>query len=167
MWERFFDFSGAFTVPYIQWDRQEAFADHNIFTTLVKYAVFGEADYSRVADTVRVVSVLMLWATMVLLLLLLAGIVLFLGDQTIAVHVRTLVLVCIAVIFAMYKPIAEDDHEKLASLMKFYGTAYKVIGCAVALFGLALLPFLDLIIRPNCSKKICVRLTASSMPAAW
>ena len=30
--------------------------------------------------------------------------------------------------------------------MKFYGTAYKVIGCAVALFGLALLPFLDLII---------------------
>ncbi len=102
VWERFFDFSGAFTVPYIQWDRQEAFADHNIFTTLVKYAVFGEADYSRVADTVRVVSVLMLWATMVLLLLLLAGIVLFLGDQTIAVHVRTLVLVCIAVIFAMY-----------------------------------------------------------------
>ena len=51
-----------------------------------------------------------------------------------------------AIVYAMYKPIAEDDHEKLASLMKFYGTAYKVIGCAVALFGLALLPFLDLII---------------------
>ena len=51
-----------------------------------------------------------------------------------------------AVVYAMYKPIAEDDHDKLASLMKFYGTAYKVIGCAVALFGLALLPFLDLII---------------------
>lgn len=51
-----------------------------------------------------------------------------------------------AIVYAMYKPIAEDDHEKLASLMKFYGTAYKVIGCVVALFGLALLPFLDLII---------------------
>lgn len=51
-----------------------------------------------------------------------------------------------AIVYAMYKPIAEDDHEKLASLMKFYGTAYKVIGCTVALFGLALLPFLDLII---------------------
>ena len=51
-----------------------------------------------------------------------------------------------AVVYAMYKPIAEDNHEKLASLMKFYGTAYKVIGCTVALFGLALLPFLDLII---------------------
>lgn len=51
-----------------------------------------------------------------------------------------------AIVYAMYKPIAEDDHEKLASLMKFYGTAYKVIGCAVAVFGLALLPFLDLII---------------------
>lgn len=51
-----------------------------------------------------------------------------------------------ASVYAMYKPIAEDNHEKLASLMKFYGTAYKVIGCTVALFGLALLPFLDLII---------------------
>lgn len=51
-----------------------------------------------------------------------------------------------AVVYAMYKPIAEDDHEKLASLMKFYGAAYKVIGCVVAVFGLALLPFLDLII---------------------
>lgn len=51
-----------------------------------------------------------------------------------------------AIVYAMYKPIAENDQEKLASLMKFYGTAYKAIGCTVALFGLALLPFLDLII---------------------
>ncbi|MGN0171106.1 MAG: lipopolysaccharide biosynthesis protein [Lachnospiraceae bacterium] len=51
-----------------------------------------------------------------------------------------------AIVYAMYKPIAEDDHEKLASLMKFYGTAYKAIGCTVALLGLALLPFLDLIV---------------------
>lgn len=63
-----------------------------------------------------------------------------------------------AIVYAMYKPIAEDDHEKLASLMKFYGTAYKVIGCAVALFGLALLPFLDLIIgeQPGISDNLHV-----------
>lgn len=52
-----------------------------------------------------------------------------------------------AIGYALYKPIAEDDHEKIASLMKFYGTAYKVIGCAVAVFGLCLYPFLDVIIR--------------------
>ena len=51
-----------------------------------------------------------------------------------------------AIVYALYKPIAEDDHEKVASLMKFYGTAYKTIGCAVTVFGLALLPFLDVII---------------------
>ena len=63
-----------------------------------------------------------------------------------------------AIVYAMYKPIAEDDHEKLASLMKFYGTAYKVIGCTVALFGLALLPFLDLIIgeQPGISDNLHV-----------
>ena len=48
---------------------------------------------------------------------------------------------------ALYKPVAEDDQEKIASLMKFYGTAYKVIGCVVAILGLCALPFLNIIIR--------------------
>lgn len=51
-----------------------------------------------------------------------------------------------AIVYALYKPIAQNDYEKIASLMKFYGTAYKIIGCCVAAFGLCLLPFLDWII---------------------
>lgn len=47
---------------------------------------------------------------------------------------------------ALYKPVADDDQEKIASLMKFYGTAYKVIGCVVALLGLCALPFLNIMI---------------------
>ena len=61
-----------------------------------------------------------------------------------------------AIGYALYKPIAEDDHEKIASLMRFYGNAYKAIGCSVAVFGLALLPFLDVIIgeQPGISDDI-------------
>lgn len=56
-----------------------------------------------------------------------------------------------AIGYALYKPVAEDDREKIASLMKFYGTAYKAIGCVVAFLGLCALPFLDVIIpeRPD------------------
>lgn len=52
-----------------------------------------------------------------------------------------------AIGYALYKPVAEDDREKIASLMKFYGTAYKAIGCVVAVLGLCAMPFLHLIIQ--------------------
>lgn len=52
-----------------------------------------------------------------------------------------------AVVYALYKPLAENDEEKIASLVKLYGTAYRIIGLAVAVIGLAMMPFLDLIIQ--------------------
>lgn len=52
-----------------------------------------------------------------------------------------------AVVYALYKPLAENDEDKIASLVKFYGTAYKTIGIVVAIVGLSLLPFLNVIIR--------------------
>lgn len=52
-----------------------------------------------------------------------------------------------AVVYALYKPLAEQDEEKIASLVKLYGTAYKIIGLAVAGIGLALMPFLNVIIQ--------------------
>ena len=51
-----------------------------------------------------------------------------------------------AIVYALYKPLAENDEEKIASLMQFYGKAYRVIGCAVGIVGLALLPFLNSLI---------------------
>ena len=48
---------------------------------------------------------------------------------------------------ALYKPVAEDDQEKIAALMKFYGAAYRVIGCVVAVLGLCAMPFLNVIIQ--------------------
>lgn len=51
-----------------------------------------------------------------------------------------------AIVYALYKPLAERDEDKIASLMKFYGSAYRVIGCVVGTVGLILLPFLKALI---------------------
>ena len=61
-----------------------------------------------------------------------------------------------AITFALYKPIAEDDKEKISSIMQFYRKAYTVIGIAVAAVGLIILPFLNLIIRdaPNIKENL-------------
>lgn len=63
-----------------------------------------------------------------------------------------------AIGFALYKPLAEDDKEKIASLMGFYGKAYKIIGCVVALVGLLMMPFLTVIItdQPNIKENLYV-----------
>lgn len=61
-----------------------------------------------------------------------------------------------AIVYALYKPLAENDEEKIASLMKVYSTAYRVIGILIGVVGLALMPFINLIIKeqPNISESI-------------
>lgn len=63
-----------------------------------------------------------------------------------------------AIVYALYKPLAEHDDEKVASLMKLYSKAYTIIGLVVAVLGLCLLPFLNLIIteQPNINENIYV-----------
>ncbi len=52
-----------------------------------------------------------------------------------------------AILYKLYKPIAENDHKRIAVLMKFYKTVYRYIGIAVAIIGLCLIPFLPYIIK--------------------
>ena len=52
-----------------------------------------------------------------------------------------------AIVFNMYKPLAENDHLQIAKLMNLYRQAYTVIGITVAIIGLCLTPFLDYIIK--------------------
>lgn len=63
-----------------------------------------------------------------------------------------------AIIFALYKPLAVNDEEKIASLMKFYAKAYKIIGIVVAVFGLCMIPFLGFVIKnpPNIKENLYV-----------
>lgn len=52
-----------------------------------------------------------------------------------------------AMVFSMYKPIAEDDETTVCALMKLYRTYYRAIGLIIAVLGCALLPFLPRLIK--------------------
>ena len=51
-----------------------------------------------------------------------------------------------AMIYSMYKPIAEDDTNKLCALMNLYRKYLRIIGAVVLGLGLCLMPFLDKLI---------------------
>lgn len=52
-----------------------------------------------------------------------------------------------SIIYSLYKPVADNDHEKINLLMKLYRNAYLVIALIITVLGLSLLPFLDLFIK--------------------
>ena len=52
-----------------------------------------------------------------------------------------------AMVFSLYKPLAENDQYKLAQLLQLYKRVYRIIGTVVLLIGLALVPFLDVLIK--------------------
>lgn len=53
--------------------------------------------------------------------------------------------------FRLYKPLAENNRKELSSLMGFYKKVYNCIGAIIAVAGLCVVPFLDVIIKekPN------------------
>lgn len=54
-----------------------------------------------------------------------------------------------AMVYSYYKPLAENDHDKIAALISFYKKVYNVIALWVAVIGLALVPFLGYIVNLN------------------
>lgn len=52
-----------------------------------------------------------------------------------------------AIIYNMYKPIADNDKEKIKSLMQLYKKAYITIGTLMLIVGLLIIPFMGLIIK--------------------
>lgn len=53
----------------------------------------------------------------------------------------------VAITYALYKPIAEEDVEKQKSLMKAYQGFYRAVAGIVLAGGLLVLPFLDVLIK--------------------
>lgn len=51
-----------------------------------------------------------------------------------------------AIIYSMYKPVAQEDHRKIAALLNLYRTFYRIVGIIVTILGLSLLPFLDYLV---------------------
>ena len=52
-----------------------------------------------------------------------------------------------AMAFALYKPTADNDVEKLKSLMYVYKRFYRIIAVVIAVLGLCLAPFLKYVIK--------------------
>lgn len=49
-----------------------------------------------------------------------------------------------AITYALYRPIAEEDIEKQKSLMRMFGSFYRIVAALVAVAGTALIPFFDI-----------------------
>lgn len=52
-----------------------------------------------------------------------------------------------AMVYSMYKPIAENDRKCVCALLALYQKCYRYIGTTIMLIGLLLLPFLNLFIK--------------------
>ena len=63
-----------------------------------------------------------------------------------------------AITYNLYKPVADDDKERIKSLVKLYKVIYRVIGLVVLILGLSVIPFLGYIIKdaPNISENLTV-----------
>lgn len=51
-----------------------------------------------------------------------------------------------AMVYSMYKPIAENDHATICALLNLYKKLYRVIGVIVLVLGLFLMPFLKILV---------------------
>ena len=54
-----------------------------------------------------------------------------------------------AVVFSLYKPIANRDNETVCALMAFYRKTYRIIGLIILILGLLVTPFITKIIKGN------------------
>lgn len=52
-----------------------------------------------------------------------------------------------AMVYSMYKPLAEKDSEKLSQLLRLYRKVYSIMGTVILVLGLSLIPFLDVLIK--------------------
>lgn len=65
-----------------------------------------------------------------------------------------------AITYALYHPVAARDKEKQKSLMRLYCWFYRMVAAVVAVFGVAVIPFMDLLIknRPDVDHLILIYL---------
>ena len=61
-----------------------------------------------------------------------------------------------AMVFSMYRPIANDEHNKICALMKLYKIYYRVIGIVIAILGCLLTPFIPKLISGSVPENINV-----------
>lgn len=61
-----------------------------------------------------------------------------------------------AITYALYKPVAYNEKEKIKSLLKFYKKIYSIIGLTIFIIGISIMPILKYIIKdaPNINESL-------------
>lgn len=54
-----------------------------------------------------------------------------------------------AMVYSMYKPIAEDDTVTICALMRLYRLYYRIIGIVIAVIGIVLTPFIPYLVKSD------------------
>ena len=54
-----------------------------------------------------------------------------------------------AIYFSLYEPLAENNEERIKSIMRLYQKLYRYIGLAVCIVGLCVIPFLKFLITQD------------------
>lgn len=54
-----------------------------------------------------------------------------------------------AIIYCIYKPLAENDRAKISAFMNFYKRIYRYIAIAVGIIGVAVIPFLHVLVKTD------------------
>ena len=52
-----------------------------------------------------------------------------------------------AIVYSMYKPIADHDDKKICALLAYYKKVYHIVGVIIGILGLSVLPFLPKLIK--------------------
>lgn len=63
-----------------------------------------------------------------------------------------------AMVFSMYKPMAEGDKDQVCALLNFYRKCYRIIGLIICVIGLTLLPVIDNLIAGEVPDGLNVKL---------
>ena len=61
-----------------------------------------------------------------------------------------------AIIYSMYKPIADNDSKAINALLKFYAVVYRVVGIVITVIGLLVIPFLPILTKKEVPADISV-----------
>ena len=62
----------------------------------------------------------------------------------------------LAIGFSLYRPLADNDIEKIKSLMKFYKRTYQFLAVSTTIIGLIFYPFLPIFLKENTAPNVSV-----------
>ncbi|MBR5419945.1 MAG: oligosaccharide flippase family protein [Lachnospiraceae bacterium] len=59
-----------------------------------------------------------------------------------------------AIVFSLYKPVAEGNQEEICSLLAYYKKVYVIVGTVITVAGLLVLPFLPFLTKGECPEDL-------------